>query len=651
MRKKLQAAMIVMMFVAVCMLSGCGSDSGKTVVTIQHSEKLENVEKFVEEQLPDIDLQWERVVAGDFNDNMVRQIKAGKGPDLVVSTQPAYEESKSHVLPLGGYSFSSQYESTSINNLSLDGMVYYLPLPGQYYGYVVNKTLFDEADMELPTTNEELIEDLKWFKEEGIGVTDTGHVFGFGTKEETDTGNYLVECMVPDFLSTAEGIHWLAEFEEKNATMAGTWEPAFDLLNTIVENDLMSVTTYTKEGNAPDNHIFLSEGDIVAVYGSSSYAQRCMELNSEAVAAGTAEEYEYVMLPFMGEGDTANWTISMPASYIGINIGLQDDEEKLDACCRVLEQLSTQGGQEALMQDTATENSYLKGFENKEASVAGLEETIVGGYVYNVKFPGKVIEYLGIQGEDFLAGKKTVEECLIAVDDYYISGSAEAAEDMEVVGSVAEDMIFKDYNTRLGETTIGNLVADSVAALSGADIAVVNGGGIRASLYEGEVKNLDLEAVCPFDNQIVVVEMSGKVLRQMLRNGVSGLAASEDIPEGRFLQVSGIYYTFDSSKSKNKRLVDVTLADGTAIKNDKTYKVAINNYMAGKNGYMEGNGDGYTMLNLYSDEIAKAEGVKLVEENMGTYKDALRHYFKEHEGSAVKTELEGRITDVAKDKD
>lgn len=69
--------------------------------------------------------------------------------------------------------------------------------------------------------------------------------------------------------------------------------------------------------------------------------------------------------------------------------------------------------------------------------------------------------------------------------------------------------------------------------------------------------------------------------------------------------------------------------------------------MTGKNGYLDENGDGYTMLNLYSDEIPKAAEVRLLAEEMGTYRDALRFYLKQYPDESVNASTEGRITDVS----
>lgn len=133
----------------------------------------------------------------------------------------------------------------------------------------------------------------------------------------------------------------------------------------------------------------------------------------------------------------------------------------------------------------------------------------------------------------------------------------------------------------------------------------------------------------------------------MLENGLS--TCTEEFPGGRFLQISGLNYIFDSSKPAGNRLVSVTLPDGKALDRNESYQVAVTDYMAGARSYAEGNGDGYTMLNFYDDSVPKGS-VTLIKETGLLYRDALALYFERHRDTAVDVQLEGRITDLAQGK-
>ena len=141
--------------------------------------------------------------------------------------------------------------------------------------------------------------------------------------------------------------------------------------------------------------------------------------------------------------------------------------------------------------------------------------------------------------------------------------------------------------------------------------------------------------------------MKGQTMWDVLENSLA--TCTDEFPDGRFLQVSGLCYTFDSSKPAGSRLVGVTLPDGTDLDPNAGYQVAVTDYMAGSKTYAEDNGDGFTMLNYYDDTVPKGN-VKLIKETGLLYRDALAQYFEKHQDSAVDAGLEGRITDLARDK-
>lgn len=93
------------------------------------------------------------------------------------------------------------------------------------------------------------------------------------------------------------------------------------------------------------------------------------------------------------------------------------------------------------------------------------------------------------------------------------------------------------------ETNLGDFCADAVKALTGADIAVVNGGGIRVNIPAGDITYNDLFSVLPFANELSVRQVKGSVILDMLELSVHALPQEY----GGFLQVSGISFTADTS--------------------------------------------------------------------------------------------------------
>lgn len=133
-------------------------------------------------------------------------------------------------------------------------------------------------------------------------------------------------------------------------------------------------------------------------------------------------------------------------------------------------------------------------------------------------------------------------------------------------------------NVRSKTTNLANLIADAMLWKTGADVALTNGGGIRASIKPGNITIRDVLTVLPFGNTLYVLEMKGSELLNVFE-----YAASVPNGQGAFLQVAGCTW-----KAEGGKLVEV-LINGTPIDNEKVYKVVTNDYMAA-------GGDGYTSL-------------------------------------------------------
>lgn len=191
----------------------------------------------------------------------------------------------------------------------------------------------------------------------------------------------------------------------------------------------------------------------------------------------------------------------------------------------------------------------------------------------------------------------------------------------EVVGKTSVSLDGERQTVRLKESNLGNAVADSLREMTGADIALQNGGGIRASINEGDITLENVYAALPFDNTVVMVEASGQTVWDALEHGVSWYPSAA----GGFLQVSGLSYTFDASKEAGARLVEVTI-DGKPIDKTKIYKVVANDFLTG-------GGDKFTML---KDET------KLLSKTKSYLRDAFYEYLQKY--PTISPKLEGRIT-------
>ncbi|WP_425091155.1 bifunctional metallophosphatase/5'-nucleotidase [Tropicimonas sp. S265A] len=184
---------------------------------------------------------------------------------------------------------------------------------------------------------------------------------------------------------------------------------------------------------------------------------------------------------------------------------------------------------------------------------------------------------------------------------------------------------------RAMECEMGNLVTDAMLARvadQGIQIAFQNGGGLRASIDEGEITMGEVLTVLPFQNTLSTFQATGQMLIDALENGVS----KYDEGAGRFPQVAGMTFTWDPSAEAGSRITEVMVVDGdTSVPIDPaaTYGVVTNNYV--RNG-----GDGYAMF-AGDDKNAYDFGPDLA--------DVVAEYLAEA-GGAYEPFTEGRIKQV-----
>jgi 2',3'-cyclic-nucleotide 2'-phosphodiesterase (5'-nucleotidase family) len=174
-------------------------------------------------------------------------------------------------------------------------------------------------------------------------------------------------------------------------------------------------------------------------------------------------------------------------------------------------------------------------------------------------------------------------EVLAAVKGY----EAELTKEMDTpLGTTAVELDSRNATVRTREAAIGNVIADAMRDLTGAEIAIVNGGGIRAGKVYPPGTTLtrrDVLAELPFGNRTVMLEVTGRDIRSALENGLSQLPQSG----GRFPQVSGIALEADLSKPAGSRIVSIQAGDAP-LDEVKIYRVSTNDFMArGGDGYVQ----------------------------------------------------------------
>ncbi|MCT4579181.1 bifunctional UDP-sugar hydrolase/5'-nucleotidase [Donghicola sp.] len=217
---------------------------------------------------------------------------------------------------------------------------------------------------------------------------------------------------------------------------------------------------------------------------------------------------------------------------------------------------------------------------------------ILSAYAYG-KFLGELNVVFDDEGNIISAsGAPIIMDAAVTEDAPTVDRIAEAAKPLEeirskVVAETAEAIDGDRGSCRAMECQMGTLIADAMLDRvkdQGIQIAIQNGGGVRASIDAGEVTMGEVLTVLPFQNTLSTFQVTGQTMIDALENGVSEIEEGG----GRFPQIAGMSFVFDASAEPGSRVSDV-MVGGEPIDPAATYGVVSNNYV--RNG-----GDGYKMF-------------------------------------------------------
>lgn len=193
------------------------------------------------------------------------------------------------------------------------------------------------------------------------------------------------------------------------------------------------------------------------------------------------------------------------------------------------------------------------------------------------------------------------------------------------IGKTETAMDSHAATVRFRESAFGNLVADAIRAATGAEVAIINGGGLRGNKEYPEgatISARDIFAEMPFGNVVLVLEAKGSDIKAMLEHGLS--RAGQEF--GGFAQVSGVKIVFDPAKPVGQRIESVLVGEWPLDPN-RTYRLAVNDFLAS-------GGDGYAMLQNLK---------RIIDTNAGPLMAGVVIDYIKQKGS-IAPRVEGRIT-------
>ncbi len=354
------------------------------------------------------------------------------------------------------------------------------------------------------------------------------------------------------------------------------------------------------------------EGEYIYGFFQDETGEGVYNAVQNAVDSARAEGAEYVVvLAHLGnEEECRPWTYADVISHVsGIDVLLDGHSHDTDQIV-----MKDKDGKDVLRSACGTKLAHI-------GYVRITTDGKISTGLYNWNNDESAPALLGIQND----ASAYVEEATGALQEKL----KEVVATSQVLLTIYDPVAVTDSGSpirmvRRAETNLGDLCADAYLDQSGADVAFVNGGGIRVNINAGDITLNDILKVHPFGNAMCVIEVTGQQILDALEWGAHAIPGEN----GGFLQVAGLSYEIHSyiespcqsdenslfTGIEGERRVQNVLIGGEPIDPEATYTLASHNYM------LLDHGDGYTMFDgapLLQDSV-KLDNQVLIDYITGT---------------------------------
>lgn len=327
----------------VLLLSSCsiaepapGIQSDDTALTWSAWNGFNNFLELAAETYPDIELELSSYAGANSTGYSWAQMRGDDIPDIFITSQILDEDlMKERLVDLSGYPFIGNLSTSLLDQVSVDGGIYLLPVSTAMYGICYNKTLMKEHGWQLPSDFAELEQLCAEIREAGMipGV--------IGTKLTGNTFSAVFNLAKTSWLTTPEGVNWERDFLAGTATAAGMWEGTMDYVQKYID-----IGMFTVDPEEPNNIAMAQDylGHRKAVFFTAAWAPSFSEFeNGDQIG----------IMPYISEDGSKNTYMYSPHTYIGISSRLTQpgNKKKLEDAVKLLSLLFTPEGQAAFVSD------------------------------------------------------------------------------------------------------------------------------------------------------------------------------------------------------------------------------------------------------------------------------------------------------------
>ena len=568
--KSLSAAAVAAVM-ALTLLPGCAATAQKededTITVYLWSNMLnESFAPYIQSQLPDVNIEF--VVGNNDLDFYKFMNEHGELPDIITCRRFSLHDAadlKDQLMDLSTTEEAGAvYESYIGSFTNSDGTVNWLPLCGTVDGLVVNRGLFEEYDITLPTDYDSLVLACQAFEEKGIRGFVADFAYDYTCME------VLQGLSIPEIVSM-EGRMWRSSYEDPSEAAAGldnvVWPGVFERMEQFIRD--VNICPEDLELDYDPVINMFTEGKAAMIRGGGA---NTIAFQNEGIDA--------VFLPYFGQ-DGEQWLLTYPEFQVALNKDLEKDKKRQEKALQVLGVMLSEEGENVLGkgEDVIT---YSQNIDLKLSS-----------YLDNLK---PLIQqnhmYIRIASNDFFAVSKDVVSKMIQ-GEYDAKQAYEAFDEQlkQTADNTAETVLsvstgYSNIFHKKGGNESYSAMAASLRECYGSDVLVAPAYSFTGSVFQTDyTEKMVSSMIMPNALEAYQSEMKGTELKEYVRTAVEGIEGGfTPFNRGSLPTVSGI--TIEVKEKDGKYTLSRVLRDGKEIGDEDTFRVTCLNTAAYMNPFL-----------------------------------------------------------------
>ena len=502
--------------IGLSVLTGCGTKTAENVEKQEDAQTIqvylwtnnlyETYAPYIQSQLPDVNIEF---IVGNNDLDFYKFLQENGGlPDIITCCRFSLHDAaplKDSLMNLALTNEAGAVYNTYLNSFkNEDGSVNWLPVCADAHGFVVNRSLFEQYDIPLPTDYESFVSACQAFEKVGIRGFTADYAYDY-TCMETLQGLSAAE------LTTTDGRKWRTAYSDPASTARvglddTVWPGAFERMAQFIRDTHLTADDLAL--NYDDVTGMFRNGEAAMYFGSSA-----------GVKVFRDEGIDTIFLPFFSQNGE-KWIMTTPYFQIALNRDLEQDTARREKAMKVLNVMLSEEAQSRIVADGQDLLSYSQNVPLR------LTE-----YMKDVR---DVVEenhmYIRIASNDFFAVSKDVVSKMIAGE--YTAQQAYRAFNAQLLAeeTPADDEIVltsgKSYSNVFhanGGSASFSVMANTLRGVYGTDVLLATANSFTGSVLQADYnKKMAASMIMPNGLMSRQRTMTGAELKETVRAFVEG---------------------------------------------------------------------------------------------------------------------------------